>query len=125
MQQLTRALTLHLIAVGGCGGDSNERPPASRVGSGAVASLPAPSPTAVLNRRPLLERLEGHGLPPTALSIIALSLTVIMMMPNLSGQHHSGNRDFNYRIPPSWSPERVQLLLPSVHDGHCLADYVD
>ena len=104
MQLLTRALAIHVIAVGRCSRE-NDPTPVSRVGSGAVVGLPAPSPTAVLNRRPLLERLEGHGLPPTALSIIALSLIVIMMMPNLSGQHHSGNRDFNYRIPPSWSPE--------------------
>ena len=76
-----------------------------RVGSGAPVGLPTPAPAAVLDRRPIIERLGGHGLPTAALSIVALTLIVIMMMMPSGGQHHSGNRDFNYRIPPSWSPE--------------------
>ena len=108
MRQPLRLLLVYFTAVDG-GSDGlvkHQHPPVSRVGSGAVvASHPAPPSAAALRQRPLLQRLQGHGLLPTALSIIALSFIVILMMPTLGGQNHTGARDFNYRIPPAWSPE--------------------
>ena len=61
-----------------------------RVGSGAPVGLPTPAPAAVLDRRPIIERLGGHGLPTAALSLVALTLIVAMMMMPSGGQHHSG-----------------------------------
>jgi len=34
-------------------------------------------------------------------SAVAVIIILLMMMPT----SHAGNRDFNYRIPPAWSPE--------------------
>ena len=82
-------------------------PPVFRVGSGASGyELPTPAPAAVPEPRPLLERLRTLGLPTAALSFIFLSLFVMMMMmPNGGTQHTMHQRDFNYRVPPYWSPE--------------------
>ena len=42
----------------------------------------------------------------TVTSPILCILYVIFMMPHGGGGHHGGgSRDFNYRVPPAWSPE--------------------
>ena len=82
-------------------------PPVFRVGSGALGyDPPTPVlPVVVPERQPLYKRLSASGWPTAALSFVFLSLFVAMMMPSNSTQHTMHQRDFNYRVPPYWSPE--------------------
>ena len=94
-----------------------------RVGSGAHAPIHGPTSTTTLLRKRRLRqftsqanaswrkpppRMEASRLKPVVLCSPALlyMLLSIMMVP---GQGANSSRDFNYRIPPAWSPEHENV----------------
>ena len=88
-----------------------------RLGSGAVGTQPRTSSTKIAPR-------SGNFVPETSRSMVqgnqalclillaAITSTICFMMPHGPGGGVpgmiTGSRDFNYRIPPPWSPEHEQ-----------------
>ena len=130
MRQPLRCLLAYVYFIAASGdadrlAKQHQHPPVSRVGSGAVvASHPAPPSTAALRQRPLLQRLQGHGLLPTALSIIALYRD----LDDADVGWSEPRRGQRLQLPHSTSlvaRKRVQLFVPRVHDRCGIVDYVD
>ena len=84
-----------------------------RLGSGASGSQkPTPletEPRALAETqrsKPKFSHLAGRTSKTMAMvsPLVCLSI-IVMMMPGGAAPGGGGNRDFNYRIPPAWSPE--------------------
>jgi len=88
-------------------------PPVFRLGSGAdvvtydprISPVKGNNPKPVAQPQPVLKWVrEPHSLVTMSYVIAAISI-LILMMPAGGAQLTGGNRDFNYRVPPAWSPE--------------------
>ena len=98
--------TLTLCSVAHGEGQNSARPPVFRVGSGAGVT-PTPSAHQSKNSQspqPTLGQRLVH--PVLILCLPASVFFVLMMMVPAGGPGGGGGRDFNYRIPPAWSPEQ-------------------
>ena len=82
--------------------------PVFRLGSGAVvpqSTAPA-RPTdyqLIYQEKPALARVPLHRVLMIGIPMF-FAMLFMLMMP-AGGQNQGNSRDFNYRIPPSWSPE--------------------
>ena len=85
-------------------------PPLFRLGGGAVASQSTASvqpadASSKYQGKPAYPRVPLRHVLLIGLPLFFSIALLIMMMP-VGGPSYTGNsRDFNYRIPPSWSPE--------------------
>ena len=90
-------------------------PPVFRPGSGAMVTLVTADPLSSLTKyhsttfKPYetiltLKTLKYFTLFGAAITAV---LILLQMMPGYRGGNHAGgnNRDYQYRVPPSWSPE--------------------
>ena len=92
-------------------------PPVFRLGSGAVVALATTDPLSSLNE--YHSYLHSYTLKYFTLigAAIAAVLILMLMLPGYRGNHAGGNnRDYQYRVPLSWSPETVHLPVPRLHD---------
>jgi hypothetical protein len=74
-----------------------------RLGSGAWSDPQPATPHSV--QAPMRTKFSPHLLCVAIPSLFVLSM-LNHMMPGHSGGTVINGRDFNYRIPPAWSPER-------------------
>ena len=80
----------------GSGASTNE--PNTLTAPNGLAEAERPKPGRSASPAPVFHRVRKslHNF-----SAVAVIIILLMMMP----ASHAGNRDFNYRIPPAWSPE--------------------
>ena len=80
----------------GSGASTNE--PNTLTAPNGLAEAERPKPGRSASPAPVFHRVRKslHNF-----SAVAVIIILLMMMPT----SHAGNRDFNYRIPPAWSPE--------------------
>ena len=79
-----------------------------RAGSGATGSGPVANAADANVPKPTFRKpTEGRKAMKmfTLMSPLLCLLYLIFMMPHHGAGHGGPSRDFNYRVPPSWSPE--------------------
>jgi hypothetical protein len=84
-------------------------PPEFRLGSGVGLPLPWPASTHYIDKQaPMRTRVSPYMLRVAILALFVLSMPTYTMpgQGHGSGPPALSGRDFNYRIPPYWSPEQ-------------------
>ena len=102
------ATPLFRVGSGAAGPSASSSPSSPRGLAEAERLKPTPrflqAKSIVEAERPKLSTVVNHNAVKFFPPILVLSV-LVLMMPSGTTNFNAGQRDFNYRIPPSWTPE--------------------